>query len=85
LNFSGEIEDVKYDLAKRIKNRLKAAWGNKINFFTNMFLAGGGAVTLEHMLTDIHPSTITIKSPQFANAKGFLRVAEIEGRKAATG
>jgi len=85
LDFSKEIEDVKYALAKSIKNRLKGAWGNKINFFTNVFLAGGGAVTLEHMLTDIHPSTITIKSPQFANAKGFLRVAEIEGRKAATG
>jgi len=85
LDFSKEIEDVKYGLAKNIKDRLKGAWGNKINFFNTVFLAGGGAVILEHILSDLHPDTTTIKNPQFANAKGFLKVAEIEGRKAATG
>ena len=85
LDFSSELEDAKWELSKNIKDRLKAVWGNKLNFFNNVFLAGGGAVTLEHILTDLHPNTITIKSPQFANAKGFLKVAEIEGRKAATG
>jgi len=85
MNYSKEIEDVKHGLAKNIKDRLKGVWGNKINFFSNVFLAGGGAIILEHILCDLHPDTITIKNPQFANAKGFLKVAEIEGRKAATG
>lgn len=85
IDFSLELEDAKQELSNNIKDRLKATWGNKLNFFNNVFLAGGGAVTLEHIMCDLHPNTITIKSPQFANAKGFLKVAEIEGRKAATG
>jgi len=85
IDFSLELEDAKQELSNNIKDRLKAIWGNKLNFFNNVFLAGGGAVTLEHIMCDLHPNTITIKSPQFANAKGFLKVAEIEGRKAATG
>lgn len=81
MDLSGDLEDVKRELARNIKDRLKAVWGNKINFFHTVFLAGGGAVALEHTLNTLHPTTTVVKDARFANARGFLRVAEIEGKR----
>lgn len=85
LDFSREIEAVKHDFAKTIKDRLKGTWGNKLDFFHSILLAGGGAAVLGRALAGLHPSAAVVKDPQFANAKGFLKVAEIEGRKTAAG
>lgn len=83
LDFSREIEAVKHDFAKTVKDRLKVIWGNKLDFFHSVMLAGGGATALGRALAGLHPSAAVVRDPQFANAKGFLKVAEIEGRKAA--
>jgi len=82
LDFSTEIEDAKREISRSIKDRLKIVWGNKINFFHAVFLAGGGAVALEHLLSGLHPTTTVVKDARFANARGFLKVAEIESRRA---
>ncbi|MBS3984324.1 MAG: ParM/StbA family protein [Selenomonadales bacterium] len=76
MDFSRELEDVKQELGRGIKDRLKTVWGNKINFFHTVFLAGGGAVALERALGGLHPTTTLVKDPRFANARGFLKVAE---------
>jgi len=85
LEFSREIEAIKYDFAKTIKDRLKGTWGNKLNFFHSILLAGGGATALGRALIGLHPSAVIVRDPQFANARGFLKVAENEGRKMAAG
>jgi plasmid segregation protein ParM len=76
MDFSREIEGVKQELGRGIKDRLKTVWGNKLNFFHTVFLAGGGALALERELAGLHPATAVVKDPRFANARGFLKVAE---------
>jgi len=81
MDLSRDLEDVKRELARIIKDRLKAVWGNKLNFFHSVFLAGGGAVALEHTLNTLHPTTTVVKDARLANARGFLKVAEVEAKK----
>jgi len=83
IDFSADIEGAKRELSRVIKDRLKVVWGNKLNFFHAVFSAGGGAVALEHLLSGLHPTTTVVKDARFANARGFLKVAEIEARRAA--
>jgi plasmid segregation protein ParM len=82
LDFSKELVAVKAEIAKVIKDRLKTVWGSKLDFFNTVFLAGGGAKDLQDHLSDIYENTILIKDAQFANARGFLKVAELEEKKA---
>lgn len=80
MNFEGELNSVKYELARTIKDRIKSVWGSKLDFFNTVFLAGGGVKALSGYLTDIYDNTVIVKDAQFANARGFLKVAEIEGK-----
>jgi len=82
VDLNRDLEAVKQELGRAIKDRLKTVWGNKINFFHTVFLAGGGAVSLEQVLSNFHPTTVLVKDPRFANARGFLKVAEVEAKKA---
>ena len=84
ISFVKEIEAAKQDVAKHIQNNLKSVWGENIRYFHTVFLAGGGAAMLGHAFSGMHANVVTVKNPQFANAKGFLKVAEAEGRRAAT-
>ncbi|TYP56830.1 ParM/StbA family protein [Thermosediminibacter litoriperuensis] len=81
LDFTEELRNVKAETARIIKDRLKAVWGNKLDFFNTVFLAGGGAKDLQAFLTDIYENTILLREPQLANARGFLKVAELEEKK----
>ncbi|HHW01701.1 MAG TPA: ParM/StbA family protein [Thermoanaerobacterales bacterium] len=83
LDFSQELATVKAEISRVIKDRIKSAWGSKIDYFNVVFLAGGGAKELQSGLSDIYEKTILVEDPQFANAKGFLKVASIEERKVA--
>lgn len=83
LDFAGELRNVKAEIARMIKDRLKAVWGNKLDFFNTVFLAGGGAKDLQEFLMDIYENTVIVKDPQLANARGFLKVAELEEKKVA--
>lgn len=75
INLEKELEIVKAELARTIKDRIKLAWGNKMDFFNSIFLAGGGAKTLYTYMQDIYVNTILVKRAQMANAEGFLKVA----------
>ncbi|AEM79767.1 ParM/StbA family protein [Thermoanaerobacter wiegelii] len=81
LDFGEELRSIKAETARVIKDRLKAVWGSKLDFFNTVFLAGGGAKDLQEFLTDIYENTVMVKDPQLANAKGFLKVAELEEKK----
>ena len=83
LDFSRELSAVKMEIAQVIKDRIKVAWGSKIDFFNTVFLAGGGAKELQIGLSDTYEKTVLVKDPQFANARGFLKVAAIEEKKVA--
>jgi len=80
MNLKDELDTVKYELARTIKDRIKSVWGSKLDFFNTVFLAGGGVKALSGHMTDIYENTVTVKDAQFANARGFLKVAEIEDR-----
>lgn len=81
LNFGKELALVKSEIARVIKDRVKANWGSKLDFFNTVFLAGGGAKELKTFISDIHPNTILTKNSQFANAEGFLKVAKLEEKR----
>lgn len=83
LDFSKELKAKKAEIAQVIKDRLKAVWGNKLDFFNTVFLAGGGAKDLQEFLMDVYENTVVVKDPQLANAKGFLKVAELEEKRVA--
>lgn len=75
-----DLELVKAELSRVIKDRIKSAWGNKMDFFNTVFLAGGGAKTLNKYLNDIYENTVIVKRAQTANADGFLKVAMMTER-----
>ncbi|ERM92517.1 StbA family protein [Caldanaerobacter subterraneus subsp. yonseiensis KB-1] len=81
LNFTREIDEVRNEIARVIKDKIKLIWGSKLDFFNTVFLAGGGARELLLYMKDIYENTLLVKNAQFANAKGFLKVAELEEKK----
>jgi len=82
LDFSQELATVKAEISRVIKDRIKSAWGSKMDFFNTVFLAGGGAKELQTGLSDIYEKTILVEDPQFANARGFLKVAAMSDKEA---
>lgn len=72
-----ELSLIRNEISRVIKDRLKAVWGSKLDFFNTVFVAGGGGKELFPFLADIHPNSILIRNAQFANAKGFLKVAKM--------
>ncbi|MBA1335357.1 MAG: hypothetical protein HPY66_0979 [Firmicutes bacterium] len=76
--FRKEINAVKHEIARVIKDRIKIVWGNKLDFFHTIFLAGGGAKQLKENMNDLYNSIRVVKDSQMANALGFLKVAELE-------
>ena len=78
LVFRKEIDEVKHEIARSIKDRIKVVWGNKLDFFHTIFLAGGGARQLKGTMDDLYESIRVVKDGQMANALGFLKVAELE-------
>lgn len=81
LDFTKEIDEVRNEIARVIKDKIKLIWGSKLDFFNTVFLAGGGAKELLPYMRDIYENTLLVKNAQFANAKGFLKVAELEEKK----
>ncbi|MTI71438.1 MAG: ParM/StbA family protein [Firmicutes bacterium] len=57
-------------LAKKIKNGVNKFWGNKPY---KMFLCGGGAHLLSKYFTDVE----VIRNPEYANAEGYFKIAQM--------
>jgi len=81
LDFTKEIGALRGEIARVIKDKIKLIWGNKLDFFNTVFLAGGGAKELMPYMKDLYDNAVLIKDAQFANAKGFLKVAGLEEKK----
>jgi len=74
-------EEARREVARAVKDRVTLAWGPKANYLAQVYLAGGGAEELKDHLKDLHPAQALVPEAQFANAVGFLRVAEMLERR----
>lgn len=74
-------EEARHEVARAIKDRVTLAWGPKAKYFAAVYLAGGGAEELKPHLADYHPAQVIVPEAQFANALGFLKVAEMLERR----
>lgn len=68
------IDDILYNHAKEIVNRLKLEYDVKTY---KCLLAGGGSVVLEKYIKEFIPQTILIDEPQFSNAIGFANIGRV--------
>lgn len=82
IDLSKELTEEKGELAKNIKDRIKAVWGNKLDYFNVVFLAGGGVRDLIDYMCSLYDNTVLIDDPQLGNARGFLKVAIAEEKRA---
>jgi plasmid segregation protein ParM len=78
IEFGREVDAVRSEVARVLKDRVKVVWGNKLNFFHTVFLAGGGAKQLKGHMNDLYSNVVKVKNARMANALGFLKVAELE-------
>ncbi|MDI6707275.1 MAG: ParM/StbA family protein [Bacillota bacterium] len=81
IEFGREVDAVRSEVARVLKDRVKVVWGNKLDFFHTIFLAGGGAKQLKGHMNDLYSNVVTVKNAQMANALGFLKVAELEEKR----
>lgn len=78
IEFNKEIEVIKHEIARVIKDRVKIVWGSKLDFFHTVFLAGGGARQLKGFMGGLYDNIQIVKDGQMANALGFLKVAKLQ-------
>jgi plasmid segregation protein ParM len=72
--FKKEISAIKNEIARAIKDRVKVVWGNKLDFFHTIFMAGGDARQLKGAMDDLYNSIRVVRDGQMDNALGFLKV-----------
>jgi len=77
LDFSDFIQDAKRQVAKYIIDGIKNVWQDELPFVEKVYLAGGASQAMWHYLKELHPGTILVEDAQFANAKGFLKYAQL--------
>jgi len=61
-------------LAKSIIDRLEINWPKK-NFYSHIFLAGGGGLALADYFKNFHHNIRLVSNAQTANARGYLALA----------
>ncbi len=76
VDFTEELNELKEETFRAIIKAVLNTLGDKYERVSTVFVAGGGAVDLFTQLKDAHYRLIIIPDPQFANAKGFLKVAQ---------
>ncbi|MGH2331168.1 StbA family protein [Thermoanaerobacter mathranii] len=76
IDFTEELNELKKETFQAIMKAVLNTLGDKYERISTVFVAGGGTVDLFMHLKDAHYKLITIPDPQFANAKGFLKVAQ---------
>lgn len=77
LDFTDFIEEAKKSLARSIIDSIKTIWRDETDFIEKVYLAGGAAITLGPYLKNLHQVLVTIDDAQMANAKGFLKYAQL--------
>ncbi|HHY79939.1 MAG TPA: ParM/StbA family protein [Thermoanaerobacter sp.] len=76
IDFTNELNELKKETFQAIMKAVLNTLGDKYERISTVFVAGGGAVDLFMQLKDAHYKLVVIPEPQFANAKGFLKVAQ---------
>lgn len=74
LDLGGLILEAKDYVGQKIQARLRTLWGNDLNFFRRIYLAGGGARLLADKLG--LSGAVVVSGPQMTNAQGFLVAAQ---------
>jgi plasmid segregation protein ParM len=69
------VEAARRDTARAIADRVLAALGPKGDFAARFYLAGGGVLALPE-LREMFPAAEVLPDPQWANAEGFLKLAQ---------
>lgn len=78
------VREAKENVAHVITTAINEAWNEKMDFVEQVLLAGGGALELEDAFKNILPLTKIIEDPQYANAAGFYKMAEMIKEKSKT-
>lgn len=77
IDMTETLDMVKSEIARAIKNKVMSVWNSKIDMFSTIFAAGGGSIELYDYLKTINTNLVLAKDAQMANAKGYIKVAEI--------
>ncbi|TCO68240.1 ParM/StbA family protein [Caldanaerobacter subterraneus] len=77
VDFTEELTALKKELARLIEKRIYATLKEVFDRVSTVFIAGGGGSDLYPYLKNIHADVVLVKDAQFANALGFLKIAEI--------
>lgn len=67
-------------LGGRIVDQVRRAWDDRLDFLDALFVAGGGGQTMFLHLKALHPTSKLLDDPIFANARGFLSLAQAENQ-----
>lgn len=65
-------DEARKAVAEAIMAKLKADWGEDLDFFGTVLVMGGGGADLFPMLKELHPNVTMLDDPQWANARGYL-------------
>lgn len=73
IDMADAVGSARRDTARAIADRVLASLGQKGDFMTKFYLAGGGVLALPQ-LKEMFPDAQVLPDPQWANAEGFLRL-----------
>lgn len=76
-------DEARRAVADAIMAKLKADWGEDLDFFGAVLIMGGGGADLFPMLKGLHPNMILLDEPQWANARGYLLAMQLDTPRAA--
>lgn len=77
IDFTDYIRKVRRTTAQSLADKILASLGDKADFVRKVYLAGGGAEALLETL-GMFPTASIISDPQWANARGFMKLASIQ-------
>ncbi|NYE57164.1 ParM/StbA family protein [Carboxydothermus ferrireducens] len=74
VNLMPAYQKAKENTAIAISQKVLNTFGNRTKFINPIFLAGGGAVTLQEELKKHLPNAVLTEEPFYSNAIGYLKV-----------
>jgi len=80
LELTSVIQRAYANVAQAILDELDVQWGNRLNEFSAILVAGGGGAALWPWLQKLQPQAILLPSPEFANAQGYLSAARLASK-----
>lgn len=84
INIEDMVRDAKNYAARAITSSIREIWTEHIGMIDQILMAGGGAIELGDAIKNMLPQVQQINDPQFANAVGFYKMAQIAINKTKT-